>query len=315
MAALPPKRVYQGFWIDHTQSSILGATITTTNEQANLVIATLSLLVAFAGSHLWDLIAFVSYCTAISQKPRPIFHHQRQALARTITSPGAFALEAAKIGWRWRRHRPWSSIVLLTFLSLVCSVGFLTAGIFVSLVVSNSENQVLVNSDSCGFVSWRNESTPQHRRYQQLVFNQAFTYSEACYNKTGDLPQCDLFAQHNIPIQHVADVECPFPGLCKTEKAFMLDTGLLDSHQSFGINAPPHLRVQMQRAITCAPLDLGQFFTERPAGERYNNRDATPGELIYEWWIGPITAEDRPYNSTVWMSNYTSQYAKHFDLT
>lgn len=319
MAALPSDRVYQGFWIDYTQGPILGATITTTADNANLVIAILSLLVAFTGAHLWDLIAFANYCTGISQDPCPAFHHQRQFLARNLTSPGAFALEMVKVGWRWRRQRPWSSLALMTSLALICSAGFLTAGIFVSVAVSNSGIQVLVRSAACGFVSWKNESTDLHRQYQQGVFSQALIYSEACYNKTGDLPQCNLFAQRNIAIQHVADVECPFSGLCANHAALSLDTGLLDSHVTFGINTPPHLRVQMQRIVTCAPIDHAQFFTSRPTPpdilKKYNYRDPLPGELLYEWAMGPLTGSLRPYNSTVWMSNYTSEFSKIFDLT
>jgi hypothetical protein len=152
-----------------------------------------------------------------------------------------------------------------------------------------------------------------------MVFNQAFTYAEACYNKTGDLPQCDLFVQKNIPLERVAEAECPFPGLCRTDTAITLDTGLLDSDGTFGINSPPTRRVQMQRTLTCAPLDLSQFFTMRPVPpsvlKKFHDRDPLPREYVCEWAIGPITADRRPYNSTVWMSNYTSTFSTFYDLT
>jgi hypothetical protein len=151
MAALPPDRVHQGAWVDDTQGPILGATTTTTTARANLIIATLSLPVTFTGSHLWDLIAFAGYCMGLSP---------HQALARTITSTGAFTLEAVKVGWRWRRHRPWFGLGLMSFLALACSVGFLAAGIFVSLAVSNSGIQCWLSGPR-GFLSWRNETTDQ----------------------------------------------------------------------------------------------------------------------------------------------------------
>lgn len=319
MAALPSDRVYKGLWVDYTSGPVLGATITTTGDNANLAIAVLSLLVAFSGAHLWDLIAFVSYCTGISQDPRPAFHHQRQFLARNLTSPGSFALEMVKVCWAWRRQRPWSTLALMTFLSLVCSAGFLAAGIFVSLAVSNVGIKVLVDSASCGFLTWQNETTNVNVQFQQLALNQASNYAEACYNKTGDLPQCNIYAQPNIPIHQVSDAECPFPGLCKTPSAMRLDTGLLDSHTTFGINAPLNARVQMQRVVTCAPIDTTQFFTTRPMPpdiiRKYDNREALVGELLYEWSMGPLTASIRPYNSTVWMSSYTSEYSNIYDLT
>src|ERR1700712_575737 len=101
MTALPPDRVYKGPWIDYTRGPVFGATLTTTSSRANLVIAFLSVLVTFTGSHLWDLLAFVCYCTGVSKsnRSRNLLHHQLQLLARNITSPGSYLLEASKVGW------------------------------------------------------------------------------------------------------------------------------------------------------------------------------------------------------------------------
>ncbi|KAM7212649.1 hypothetical protein V8F06_011977 [Rhypophila decipiens] len=319
MSALPPDRVYQGLWIDYSQGPVLGATITTTGAKANIVIAILSLLVAFSGAHLWDLIAFVGYCTGTSEKERSAYHHQRQFLARNLTSPGSFTLEMIKVGWAWRKSRPWSCLAMMALLALICSAGFMAAGIFVSLVVNNVGIQVLVQSPSCGNLSWLNESTPLHREYQQRLLSQASTYSEACYNKTEHLPQCNIYNQPNVPIQAATNVECPFADLCKTPSALRLDTGLLDWDTTFGINAPSSSRVQMERVVTCAPVDESSFFASRPYPasvlNRFDNRDPFKDEYVYEWFMGHITAENRPFNSTAWMSNYTSKVSHGYDST
>ncbi|KAK4206346.1 hypothetical protein QBC37DRAFT_459763 [Rhypophila decipiens] len=319
MSALPPDRVYQGLWIDYSQGPVLGATITTTGAKANIVIAILSLLVAFSGAHLWDLIAFVGYCTGTSEKESPAYHQQRQFLARNLTSPGSFTLEMIKVGWAWRKSRPWSCLVMMGLLALICSAGFMAAGIFVSLVVNNVGIQVLVQSPSCGFLSWLNESTPLQREYQQRLLSQASIYSEACYNTTDRLSQCNIYNQPNIPIQAATDVECPFADLCKTPSALRLDTGLLVSDTTFGINAPSSSRVQMQRAVTCAPINESSFFASRPFPanilHKYENREPFKDEYVLEWFMGLITAEDRPLNSTFWMSNYTSRFSVGYDLT
>jgi hypothetical protein len=67
-----------------------------------------------------------------------------------------------------------------------------------------------------------------------------------------------------------------------------------------------------------APLDLSQIFTARPAPasvvKKFDDRDPLPGEYIYEWSIGPTTADRRPYNSAVFMSNYTSNLSTFYDL-
>jgi hypothetical protein len=93
MAALPSNRVSQGFWIDYTLGPVLGAIITISSSDANLVIAVLSVLVTFTGSHFWDLIAFIRFWTGVSNQPRSALHHQLQILVRNITSPGAVLLE------------------------------------------------------------------------------------------------------------------------------------------------------------------------------------------------------------------------------
>lgn len=319
MAALPSERVYQGFWVDYTHGPLLGATITTTSSKANIVIAVLSLLVSFTGAHLWDLIAFTIYLLAVSNQPRSALHHQKQTLARNIASPGAYLLGVAKLGWAWRRHGAWFKLVREAALALFCSAGFLVAGIFVSQVVSTANLHVLVHSSFCGFVSWVNATTDLHRDYQQTVFKQALTYSETCYNKSVSLAQCNLYAKQAIPIQNVASAECPFQGLCTNSSALRFDTGLLDSNDMFGINMPSKLRVQMQKVVTCAPLDLDRFLTIRPMPSDvmhiYENRQALPGELLYEWSVGLLTASLRPFNSSFFLSNYKSVFSRLYDLT
>src|ERR1700749_2022476 len=104
MAALPSSRVSQGFWIDYTRGPVLGATITTSSSDANLIIAVLSVLVTFTGSHLWDLIAFIRFWAGVSNQPRKALHHQLQILLRNITSPGTFLLEVTLVGWSWRNY-------------------------------------------------------------------------------------------------------------------------------------------------------------------------------------------------------------------
>lgn len=318
MAALPSDRVHQGFWIDATRVPVFGATITTTSSNANLVVAVLSVLVAIAGSHLWDLIAFIRFYIGFSDLRRSALHHQVQILARNITSPGAFLLEVARVGWSWRRGKPLLSLAIMGALALVCSAGFLTAGIFVSQIVSTSELEVLVHSKSCGWVSWRNETTDRHRDYQTTMFNQAVTYAQTCYNKTRPLSQCNIYVKQAVLIQK-NHTGCPFPGICLTSSALRLDTGLVDSNDVFGINTNTDIRVKMQRVFTCAPLDGERYFTTQPMPpeylRRYHQRDPLPGEQLLEWFLGPTAGGPRPFNSTIHQSSKQVIFSTGIDLT
>jgi hypothetical protein len=319
MAALPSNRVSQGFWIDYTLGPVLGAIITISSSDANLVIAVLSVLVTITGSHFWDLIAFIRFWTGVSNQPRSAFHHQLQILVRNITSPGAVLLEIALVGWSWRHHRALSSLATVAALAILCSSGFLVAGIFVSQIVSTSGLDVLAHSDSCGWVSWRNETTALHRDYQETIFNQAVTYVQTCYNKTGPISQCNIYVKQAVPIEEMTHTGCPFPGICTNNSAVRLDTGLIDSNDVFGINTHLDLRVRMQRVFTCAPIDADRYFTTGPIplgfSRRYYNRDPLPGEQLLEWFLGPMTGSLGSLNSTTQQSNYKVMFSTGIDLT
>ena len=53
-----------------------------------------------------------------------------------------------------------------------------------------------------------------------------------------------------------ARAPCPFgPGQCRANYTnLVLDTGLLDSHQHFGINGPPEERLKYRKVLRCALL-------------------------------------------------------------
>lgn len=318
MASLPPDRVYQGAWIDHTRGQLLGATITMTSARANLVIALLSLLVTFAGSHLWDLIAFIRYWQGV-QRPATALHRQSQILLRNITSPGAFVLEIAKVAWAWRDAGAFDKFIVIQLLALACSAGFLAAGVFISQLVSTSQLVVLAKSSSCGWLSWRNETSTQGQDYSLLVFTQARSYMDTCYNSSSQSAQCNAFVQTAIPIEEFDEVDCPFQDLCTNHTALRLDTGLLDSNQVFGINTPPSLHVQMQRTVTCAPLDFDNFSSLRPLpteyAQRYMGRETLPGEQLYEWFLGNLTAADLQGMATYDQGSYDLIYLRTFRVT
>lgn len=204
-------------------------------------------------------------------------------------------------------------------LAILCSSGFLVAGIFVSQIVSTSGLDVLAHSDSCGWVSWRNETTALNRDYQETIFNQAVTYVQTCYNKTGPLSQCNIYVKQAVPIDEMTHTGCPFPGMCTNNSAVRLDTGLIDSNDVFGINTHLDLRVGMQRVFTCAPIDADRYFTTRPVppefSRRYYNRDPLPGEQLLEWFLGPMTGSLGSLNSTTQQSNYKVMFSTGIDLT
>ncbi|KAB8239187.1 uncharacterized protein BDW43DRAFT_306071 [Aspergillus alliaceus] len=56
----------------------------------------------------------------------------------------------------------------------------------------------------------------------------------------------------------------PLQSACaRSMTAFAMDTGLLDSHADFGINAPPKNRIEYRRLTTCSPIYGVDFGTDR----------------------------------------------------
>jgi hypothetical protein len=317
MATLTPSRVHQGFWVDQTQGRILGATITTTAFNAQVVIALLSVLITVAGSHLWDLVAFACFWTGCAHTYRRGFHHQCRILLRNITSPGAFFVDASKVAFVWRKCSLAMAIAAIG--ALLCSAGFLAASLGVSFVVQSSGVQVLADSGTCGWLSWRNESTTRNQQYQQTVYTQALDYLGACYNKTENLARCNTYAKQALHIANVSYVQCPFPGMCTNHSAIRIDTGLLDSNIDFGINTGPPARVLLQKILTCAPLATHRFFTEHamPANfsREFYGREPFTDEQQYEWFLGSMTNDLAKLKSTIRGSNYTRNISNVPDLT
>ena len=66
---------------------------------------------------------------------------------------------------------------------------------------------------------------------------------------------------------------CPFAKEVRlVEEFFYIDTGLMSSHEHFGINAPPDQRIELQEAMQCPPLTTKGFMS---ANLTINDTDPT----------------------------------------
>ncbi|KAK0614802.1 hypothetical protein DIS24_g11914 [Lasiodiplodia hormozganensis] len=86
----------------------------------------------------------------------------------------------------------------------------------------------------------------------------ASNYAQQCYSPnttTGSL-ECSIYIKKRLRTSLIGNASCPFqPGACRSENSsLLLDTGLLDSNDDFGLNAPPGQRFQYRRRLHCAPL-------------------------------------------------------------
>lgn len=99
----------------------------------------------------------------------------------------------------------------------------------------------------------------------------------------------------SLPFAINQNATCPFEsGAClfSDTEALEMDTGLLDSHEDFGINAAPQDRIQFRRVATCAPLHGKQYASYL----NVNNSDSVLGPQLL------VNAGPTPVN------NYTFMY-------
>ena len=129
----------------------------------------------------------------------------------------------------------------------------------------------------------------------------ASTYVRACYEGSQDPLRCYQYAVPSISWRTNKNATCPFaPDIClygDEPTAFEMDTGLLDSHHHFGINAPEADRLQLRKVTTCSPLHTKGY------AESYNDSDpdhAAFGDSFERYLYGGSPS-----------SNYTWLYNTH----
>lgn len=81
-------------------------------------------------------------------------------------------------------------------------------------------------------------------------------YASDCYqtNATARPDSCNVMTIPSVPVQVDSNASCPFAAeICKsTSGNILLDTGVLDSYEHFGLNAGPHVSIRVREH--CAPI-------------------------------------------------------------
>lgn len=79
-------KVYLGVWTDWSRSRVLGATLTLTRQQANLLIAFTASFVVFVGSRFWRIVCLALHQAYSTSDLSDALHHQRQVVLRNSGS-------------------------------------------------------------------------------------------------------------------------------------------------------------------------------------------------------------------------------------
>lgn len=132
-------------------------------------------------------------------------------------------------------------------------------------------------------------------------------YAQQCYtSKEGGagILKCGTFVQQRIDFKTNYSAACPFSGnICKSNDSnIFIDTGYLDTHEHFGLNAPPDQRVLLRKTLHCAPL----------VTEGYKDTfNITPSKSFTRYYYG----QSRDFNFTtreLYDLNYTYVYSNDY---
>lgn len=164
-------------------------------------------------------------------------------------------------------------LLLSMAIALFLAVCFIFAGIFSSKVSSISANEVLLIGRDCGSDLPTMDSYDSYQFITPYLNQKAaenLAYAQQCY-QLADHEQpdsCKVTTIPTLPYKVDHNAACPFPAeMCKLSSGnWLLDTGVLDSYEHFGLNTGPHVTVQIMEH--CGPLSTAGFSNSSVDPER-----------------------------------------------
>lgn len=237
----------------------MGATLTVTQRNANLLIAFVALFVSLTASYLWKIVCFGIHAYFSTSEARDVLHHQRQALLRNNIGPASGAFTLIKLLRVWSKKGVWRLLPLLICTSLLTVLLSLASGFSSQVAI---HNYVLIDGSNCGIVT---EVNPRinytadlsiFRPYVSDLTTAASIQATQCFSNTTTLTEgCRTYIKPRLALSINRNAPCPFGDLCRSEHGnLFLDTGFQNSHDYLGLNAPESQRFSRRMIAECAPL-------------------------------------------------------------
>lgn len=238
-------------------------------------------------------------------KPQDAFHHQRQIILRNSGSADSSLAELVRLQLAWRRRGRILWILPTALTALFCALAFTIAGGFSSQISSSTGSEVILDGTNAGQVNPILEiiDLPLYGSYMANKVNNGLNYVQQCYSdNSSGLTDCKSFVKERIPSYINDTAPCPFAnGLCRSNSSnLVLDTGYLNSHYDFGINAPPNERILLRQVLQCAPLTT--------TGRTIDFQDKKYGNRTLYNYGGLNLGEGSTTNYTYMVDSLDSQY-------
>jgi hypothetical protein len=257
--------VQTGLWTNYQYSSIEGATLTLTTTNASYLVAFLALFLGIVAGHFWAILSYTVFQIRSTLASRDGQHHQQQVILRNYHAPGAAIWQLSLASWSWRQRRGLGALLPalpVVLLALTSVMAFAAAGIL-SARVTSKESDVLIKSSACGFWDDRESATMPGSPLERVGykanlvedFHLGSTIAAACQKNSSIASDCVSYAPKQVEWTTSTNVSCPFQDkICYQNKTVRFDTGLLDTTEFFGINAPKADRLLLRTVAECSPL-------------------------------------------------------------
>ena len=211
-------QIYTGLWINHSRSTLLGATLTLTDRDAAFLLALLAVVVATAGHSFWRILSYTTHQIRSSRGPNDAIFYQQQAVLKNSGSALDAAWKFSRVSWAWRKHSKWwkfgrSHNLLFIVMGLLFAVVFAVAAIFSSQVTKSAGTEVLIQSPNCGFWEFNSTTNKGVWGWDLKTLNtsiNAANYANTCYG-TGNSNSA-LCSTYTVPEVCASQVSPQFRG-------------------------------------------------------------------------------------------------------
>ena len=185
-------------------------------------------------------------------------------------------------------------------------------GTFSSRVSSSSANEILIIGRDCN-VDLHNKNDVDNDQYSTLVRNrnaaEYLAYASQCYQVDDSTRpnNCRTMTIPALPVKVDSNASCPFDNkICKQPSGnILIETGVLDSYEHFGLNAGPHVSIQVTEH--CAPI-VTAGYSNSSVDPAQNNVNFTS----YNYGGGYFNAST--FKVAINSTSHTSQGTGNYDV-
>ncbi|KAI0151786.1 hypothetical protein GGR57DRAFT_513738 [Xylariaceae sp. FL1272] len=320
--------VHLGLWTNWSRGAVFGQTLTLSRRDGGLLIAFTALFVSFVSTRGWKILAFAlhRYCSSSSRQRAA--YHQSQAILRNcdiqasifqftnilLANFRAADLEVGKSKARqpFYTHR----LAFILLLAVVYTTAFTVAGGLSSQISTAVGSEVLIRSANCGWDVVDNSSWDRFYLVTQLTaggVGNAANYAQQCYsNDSVRVLDCSRLMARAIPTQIDTHAPCPFVNkdIClSSNSSIHIDTGYVDSLDTFGLNTSPDGKVLLRMVADCAPMKTEGYTSRRKMpSARLDGKDVEFDNVtVYHY--GNITTPTGVKDYIATVQSFNSQYS------